>query len=233
MKKMFCKIRHKVNKILCQPIRVFCFHQVSAEFDASTMWEADWTEIEQFQRNIVKLKRKYNFISLQEAYRKLNFNGCFRFKRFAVLTSDDGWYSLKEIIPWLMKEQIPLTLFLNPCYLDGKNKPYRDTEKLLEKKDVEQLLRHYGDSISIASHGWSHRCSTDMTIDEFCESVDQAESFLEKLNGKIPFFAFAFGRYTENEIQYLKSRDLVPVLIDGQANIKNDGVIHRECLDKK
>ena len=51
-------IRRKWTKIRLQPIRVFCFHQVSEQFDASTMWECDWTQIEQFKRNILRLKEQ-------------------------------------------------------------------------------------------------------------------------------------------------------------------------------
>ena len=58
-------------RLRLQPIRVFCFHQVSAEFDASTMWECDWMQIEEFKQRINTIRKEHTFISISEAYEKL------------------------------------------------------------------------------------------------------------------------------------------------------------------
>ena len=101
-------------KLRLQPIRVFCFHQVSDEYAPLTMWEEDWTQTELFKRNIQNLKeRGYTFISLPEAYFKLK-NDSFRREKYAVLTADDGFKSMLNILPWLIEQRIPVTLFVNP-----------------------------------------------------------------------------------------------------------------------
>ena len=119
--RFFQKLRRKLRK-MCKrtPIRVFLFHQVSDRFDATTMIEGDWTQMDQFKRNINRLRKEYTFIPLDKAYRKMR-RDIFRFRDYAVLTADDGWASLNNILPWLAEQRIPVTLFLNPGYFDGRH----------------------------------------------------------------------------------------------------------------
>ena len=114
------KIRRKWTKLRLQPIRVVCFHQVSDEYNPLTMWECDWTQTELFKRNILNLKRQgVIFLSLSEAYDKLRHDW-YRRKKYVALTADDGYKSILNILPWLEEQKIPITLFINTKYLDGK-----------------------------------------------------------------------------------------------------------------
>ena len=123
-------------RLRLQPIRVFCFHQVSDEFEPNTMKPCDWMRTEAFKDTILKLRRDYAFISLQEATKHLKHDS-FRRKRYAVLTADDGWASMKNILPWLAEQGIPLTLFLNPSYLDGKHFREKTTEKYMTINEID------------------------------------------------------------------------------------------------
>lgn len=227
------KIKNKILKLRFQPIRVFCFHQVSAVFDASTMWSCDWTEIEQFKRNILKLKSKYEFISLSEAYEKLK-NDIFRTKKYAVLTSDDGWSSLKEILSWLDEQQIPITLFLNPCYFDGEHFQERETEKLLLKEDIDYIAKSYP-LVTLGIHGWTHADASKQSDVEFEQSIIKSIEVLSMYKNYIPYFAFAWNRRKQSNFVILNKYQLVPVLIRGNKNYtyKNTGYIDRELLDGK
>ena len=155
---MICNFVHKIKrkwmKLRLQPIRVFCFHQTSELFDASTMYPGDWTQIDQFKRSIEKLKKQYSFIPLTEAYDKL-VQDRFRRGKYAVLTADDGWTSLKNILPWLASQRIPVTLFVNPSYLKGEEIRENGMNKLLTWDELNNLLVKY-QNITIASHGWNH-----------------------------------------------------------------------------
>ena len=63
------KVRNRWKKFRLQPIRVFCFHQVSDTFDESTMKECDWLQTDVFKRIITDMRQKgYEFLSLQEAH---------------------------------------------------------------------------------------------------------------------------------------------------------------------
>ena len=218
-------------KLRIRPISVFCFHQVSDVFDPDTMWECDWTQADVFKNKILTLERKYTFVSLEEAYNHI-VNDRIRWKNYAVLTADDGWASLKNIIPWLAEKEIPVTLFLNPLYMDGEHYQSRSTEQFLTKDEVNELTSRYTPYITIASHGWTHKDCTRMPMDEFVDSVNKAEGFLGFMDMKAPFYAFTFGRRTAEQMAYLKQKALVPVLVDGMVNYNEASCIHRECIDE-
>jgi len=228
-KQFWKKVRRRLMKLRLQPIRVFCFHQVSNEFEPDTMWECDWTQTEVFKQKILALKNEYTFVPLTDAYHHIA-NDKIRFKKYAALTADDGWASLKNIIPWLAEQQIPVTLFLNPCYLDGKHYQSRETEKLLTLEDVKALVGQCKPFVTLASHGWEHGDCTKMSEGEFEENVLCAEKLLADMDGKIPFYAFAYGYFAPEQVVFLEKRSLIPVLIDGEMNY-NERSIHRECID--
>lgn len=230
MRNLIAQIKRKSTKLRLQPIRVFCFHQVSDVYDASTMWECDWTQINQFKHNILRLKEQYEFISLLEATQKLKHD-IFRCKKYAVLTADDGWASLKNIIPWLAENKVPITLFVNPAYLDRKHYQERKTEKLLTKQYLLEWSEMYKQYVSIASHGWNHVKVTELSISQFEQSVIDAENELSDIQTKIPYFAFTYGIFTPDCLEILRKHNLYPVLIDGWKNYKYNGYIHRECID--
>lgn len=228
----FCmKIRRKLLKIRLQPIRVFCFHQVSEIFKPDTMWKCDWTQIEQFKSDILKLKTKYNFITLPEVSEHLRHDH-FRYKHYAALTADDGWASVMNIIPWLAEQQVPVTLFINPSYLDGVHYQKRESEKFMTKEDVDSCVKKYSPLVSIASHGWIHKNCLDMTEGEFADNVQKAENVLSQINGKIPYYAFVYGNYSPAQRDLIKDRGLIPVFMDGGKNYNDELSIHRELLDR-
>lgn len=222
----------KIVKFRLRPIRVFVFHQVSERFESQTMWECDWTEIEQFKRNILNIKNGCTFISLQDAYKHLQCD-VIRSQKYAVLTADDGWASLRNIIPWLVEQQIPVTLFLNPLYLDGAHHRERETEKYLNKQDVEQFVNNNSPYITIASHGWTHMDCSSMDTNEFIKNVQDSEKYLSAMNGKIEFYAYTYGRYKKEQNEITRQKGLVPVLVDGMVNYNDITQIHRECIDGK
>lgn len=213
-----------------QPIRVFVFHQVSDIFNPDSMWKCDWTETQQFKRNILYLKREYEFISLKEAHNHLK-NDVFRLKRYAVLTCDDGWASVLSIVPWLAEHKIPLTLFINPQYLDGKHYQERATEKFLTQDNLLYLISKYSEYISLASHGWTHFDVTKYDNEIFVESIEKSENKLSEFNNIIPFYAFPYGKYCMSNLEYLKQRGIFPVFVDDIENLNDGQRIHRKCID--
>jgi peptidoglycan/xylan/chitin deacetylase (PgdA/CDA1 family) len=178
----------------------------------------------------LELKEKYTFVPLTEAYRHITDDRV-RLRNFAALTADDGWASLKNIIPWLAEQRIPVTLFLNPLYLDGVHYQSRETDKLLTEEEVEGLVKQYSPLVTIASHGWLHEDCRNMKEDEFEASVLKAEVALHNINGKIPFYAFAYGKFRNEQIVFLREHSLIPVLMDGTMNYNHPMIVHRECID--
>lgn len=221
------RILRLIAKLRLRPIRVFCLHHVCKAFDGDSMHECDWMDIEAFKRAIIRM---YNdgtkFISLTKAYQHIS-KDWLRHEKYAVLTFDDGYASLKEILPWLEEYKIPITLFINGKYLDGKS--YRKTpkEKYLTKEELFSLTSPL---IEIGSHGWTHIDASRISADEFKLIIEQNIKLLQTHPRYVPFHAYTWGRHTSNTDAYLLSQGIKPVLMDGMKNHDETGVIHRQLL---
>lgn len=221
------KIRRKWTKIRLQPIRVFCLHHVCADFEAKSMKECDWMPIGEFKKKVISMQQDgVEFISLSDAYRHI-FNDWIRGKKYAVLTFDDGYASLKEILPWLEDQQIPATLFINGKYLDGISYRENPNERYLTKEKLFSLTSPF---IEIGSHGWEHTDASQMAEKEFADSMDENILILSTHPRDIPFHAYTWGRYTTDSDNYLSSKGIVPVYTDGMLNYNSSLAIHRQLL---
>lgn len=227
-KEFLHRIKRKLMKMRLQPIRVFCFHQVSDEFDASTMYPDDWLQTDEFKRRVMSIREQgYRFISLIEAHEHIK-RDFIRTRKYAVLTADDGWASLKNILPWLNEQQIPITLFLNPAYLDGKHFRERNTEKYLTEKEVNQLYKLYP-LLTIGSHGWEHLPAPKQTTQEFTDNVLKSYEYLSKLPNFVPYFAYPWGWTWYDTNKILRKLHLTPIRLKG-PNYNDYTMIQRDVL---
>ena len=227
MKDLLFKIKRKFTKLRLQPIRVFCLHHVCKAFDGDSMHECDWMDIEAFKRAIIHMHNNgAKFISMSEAYQHIT-NDNIRRQKYIALTFDDGYASLKERLPWLEKQQIPVTLFINGKYLDGKSYRKNAMEKYMTKDELWSLTSPL---IEVANHGWEHIRVTEMSEDEFRTSVEQNEQLLSTHPNYIPFWAYTYGTHTDFTDSYLLEKHIIPVYIDGVKNYNGKKVIHRELL---
>lgn len=227
MQELLHRVIRKVTKLRLQPIRIFDMHHVSAVYDVESMNRGDWVLIDEFKSKILSMSREgWEFISLTEAYHHMCHDWS-RCKKYAVLTFDDGYASLKGILPWLEEQHIPVTLFINGKYLDGLS--YRKTpkEQYLTK---EELLGLTSPLIEIGSHGWEHIDASPLTEKEFSELIDKNMQLLSKHPRFIPYHAYTWGRHTSMTDSLLKERNIVPVLVDGIRNYNDNLFIHRELL---
>lgn len=214
-------------KLRLQPIRVFCLHHVCAFFDAEVMIDGDWMQIDEFKSKVKAMQQDgVEFISLTEAYNHLK-NDKIRNSKYAVISFDDGYASLKEILPWLDEQHIPATLFINGKYLDGKSYRRNPREKYLTKAELFALTSPL---IEIGSHGWEHIRAVNQTEKEFKNNVEQCRELLKKHPRYIPFFAYTWGRHNESTDKVLKEMNIVPVLIQGTKNYSNKKYIDREFI---
>lgn len=221
------KLRREWIKLRLQPIRVFCLHHVCEHFDVESMYLCDWMELDEFKQNINSLRRRgYQFISLADAYNHLT-KDLFRRKKYAVLTFDDGYQSLLEVLPWLEEQNIPATLFINGKYLDGAS--YRETPKE-QYLTYDELFALNSPLIEIGHHGWEHTDATMMTKDELSESMLKNIEILSSHPRYIPFWAYTYGKHSNENDIILIQNDLIPVLIAGNKNYQWMGGIDRELL---
>ena len=219
------KLQRKWMKLRLQPIRVFCLHHACEQFDAEAMYPCDWMALDEFKQKIIALRNQgYQFISLTKAYHHLK-KDYFRRKKYAVLTFDDGYKSLKEVLPWLEEQKIPATLFINGKYLDGSS--YRETRK-------EQYLTHdelfalTSLLIEIGHHGWEHKSVNEMPEAELIDSMQKNIEILSSHPRYIPFWAYTYGRHNDNSDVILSNNGLVVVKVVGNKNYKWTGAFSRE-----
>ena len=225
---IFQKLHRYWIRLRLKSISGCAFHQVSDVFEPETMWECDWTQTDVFKKKILDLREKYTFVSLPEAYNHIA-NDKIRLKKYAVLTADDGWASLKNIIPWLAEQGIPVTLFLNPAYSDGKHFRERETERYLTEQDFEQFAKTYT-NISFGMHGWDHTDVSKQNEGDFRNNIEQSVRLLNRYENFVPFFAYPWGIHITMNDRVLKEFVLVPVLMDGMKNYNDSTFIHREQL---
>ncbi len=227
MMKSWNKIQRKILKWRLQPIRVFDMHHVCETFDAEVMVDYDWMQIDEFKNRILAMQQKgVQFISLTDAYTHI-CNDKIRKKRYVVLTFDDGYKTLKEILPWLEEQEIPVALFINGKYLDGKSYRQHPKEKYLTKDELFNLISPL---IEIGSHGWEHVDASKMSIEDFQRSVSNNEKVLQNHPRYVPYYAYTHGRHNLLEDKYLAEKRLIPILIDGADNYNDKRYIHRRLL---
>lgn len=224
---LFSKICRYLTKLRLQPIRVFCLHHVCEQFDVESMYPCDWMELSIFKSKIIDLQKQgYEFVSLSEAHKHLK-NDFVRIKKYAVLTFDDGYKTLLEVLPWLEEQNIPATLFINGKYIDGKS--YRETPK--EKYlTYDELFALISPLIEIGHHGWEHKSVDKVSEAELIESMQKNIEILSSHPRYIPFWAYTYGRHDKNADAIITKNELVPVLVAGNKNYNWIGSIDRELM---
>lgn len=239
LKTIFHKINNRWTKLRLQPIRVFCLHHISQEFDAASMCDGDWMEISIFKNRVEQMQQEgYTFISLEDAYRKIQ-KDIFRRRKYAVLTADDGYKSLEDILSWLIEQKIPITLFINGKYTDGKS------QRIVEGKHFTYLtkadLQHYVEAshglISIQSHGYEHLDATAIHPTDFRLQIEKNIIVLDSIKSSpmrgvrgVCLHAYTWGRHNAQTDAILKEMNVIPVLMDGMKNYNDASCIHRELL---
>ena len=246
MRRRLHKIWLYVIRWFLQPIHFYVFHNVSDKYDELLCGIDDWTQTEQFKQNIEKLSQQYTFISLSEAYNKLQHDW-FRIRNYAVLTTDDGLASVLNVIPWLEERKIPLTLFINTRYWQqNKLKPIHleRLQKITPNADIlkiakqlymsrEQIWALDSPFIEIGLHGHEHLDAKAIKEQDFELNVEQCIEKLAFHPRYVPFYAYPWGMGTQKSKEYLISKGIVPVMVDNDVNCVWTGSISRVCIDHK
>lgn len=240
---LYNKIIRKLQHLCLQPIPVFVFHKVDDVYNPSYGGIEDWTETKVFKARILRFKETYTFISLQDAYRHL-CKDKIRCKKYAVLTSDDGYQSLIGILPWLEEEHIPITLFLCVQYLDGvSHDPWFDEcWQCKNKEEIDKLqmgmylqTRHLSllrsPNVTVCLHGYGHDEVSNMTYVEFAAYLKKCMAVLQSHPQYAPYYAYAWGHHSPVTDSVLHNVGIVPIYCDGMTNYVFDGAIHRICID--
>lgn len=190
------------------------------------------------QADCDRIAKAVTFISLTDAQRHLR-RDIIRVKKYAVLTADDGFASLKNIMPWLEKRQIPITLFINPIIWDGKTvgqnlNPLPISTKNTCAKDVYLLMKDlkafHSPFVTFGYHGYEHIDESVETYETFVANFEKCRKAMESLDNVIPFYAHTYGRTTKQNDEYLIIQGITPVYVNGGKNYGISQHIDRELL---
>lgn len=222
------KVKNKIVRLRLMPIRVFCLHHVTSLFDEDSMNKGDWMSLEEFKERVSSLSESnVKFISMKEAYNHIS-NDIIRRKKYAVLAFDDGYASLKEVLPWLFENNIPVTLFVNGKYFDGISYRRNPNEKYLTKEEIFSMSNNL---LEIGSHGYDHIDASRMSEEEFKSHIKKNVELIKLHPNYIPFHAYTWGRHTKKTDSILIELNIHPVYIDNLKNYNDKNIIHRELLD--
>lgn len=231
---------NKFVKIFIKPIRVFCIHHVCDTYNSTFIGKEDWMAIKEFKEKITILQQDgYHFISLLKASSLLQKKRI-RLRKYAVLTADDGYVTLCEVLPWLMERHIPITIFINGKYTDGQPHYVKGLLPFLCLSTIQ--LREFVESshglINIQSHGYEHLDATALSPTDFRQQMEKNIEVLDSILpthmkgvGEAGFHAYTWGRHNAQTDAILKEMNIIPVLIDGMKNYNDASCIHRELLE--
>lgn len=241
LKSFICKVHNRWKKLRLQPIRVFCIHHVTDDFDADSMWPCDWIQTDVFKESITELQKQYTFISLLEAQEHLH-KDWFRRKKYAVMTADDGFASMKQVVPWLVERRIPITLFINPVVWDGKTIGQNLQSLPIAKKKngakglyllLDDLNGLQSPLVTFGYHGYEHIDESKETYDVFVGNFEKCRTLMSQLDNVIPFYAHTNGLATKGNDMFLESINITPVFVNGVVNYNQESYIDRELLTSK
>lgn len=237
------KITRKILKLRLHPIRVFVVHNVCDAYSTLVGPRADWVSTEDFHHSIEQLQKRYTFISIEDALHHIQHD-VVRLRDYAVLTADDGYRSVYKQLPWLIEQNVPISLYINPKYLDGKsysnhlwsfvhtaNPELTETEfvngRYITSKDLDAITSPL---VSIGSHGYEHTNNAKMNKEDYLEYMKTTVSILKHYASFVPFHAYPWGTYSYTSDEVLKDMGICPLRSDGMYNINDESQIHREYL---
>lgn len=247
VRELVTSLKNRWKRLRYQPILVYVFHHVSEVRNPLIAAESDWTQTEQFKRTIIQLQKDYSFISMEEAWRKLNYDR-FRFRKYAVLTADDGYRSVLDILPWLEQQGVPITFFVNTRYLDKRSwgkvnedvaRKYKPDVDMLSEvcpdlfMSEEDLFALDSPLVSVGLHGHEHLDATKLSEAAFRENLEKCINKLSSHKGFVPFYAFTWGRHNALTDGIVREMGLVPVLVNGMKNNNGTDYVNRICIDRK
>ncbi len=244
MSRILDKIKRYWIKLRFRPIRIFVFHHVSDVYDPLLCGEDEWTQTDQFKRNIRELQKRYQFISLAEACHKLKHDVS-RLRNYAVLTTDDGLASVLNVIPWLEEQKIPLTLFVNTRFMERDIlKPISierlktiapDADVLAIAKRMylskEQIFAFTSPLLEIGMHGHDHLNAQRISESRFEEDFEIGREIIQTHPRYIKAYAYPWGKHTIESTTYMDKLGILSLAVRKGKNYIWKPCLNRECID--
>lgn len=145
------------------------------------------TLIEQFEAQINYLEaEEFNIVSLQHITSTLLAGERFDKKTIA-LTFDGGYESINNILPIILEEKIPVTIFLALGAID------RGSPQYLSEKEIKKLAKKDFIDFQVTTNAFN-RLSLDK--EDILSQINHAKSAYRAIFDQDPiFFAYPYGEY--------------------------------------
>jgi peptidoglycan/xylan/chitin deacetylase (PgdA/CDA1 family) len=165
-----------------------------------------------FEKHIEYLEKQYNITSL-EYLLKYYQDGSPLPKNPLFITFDDGWRSNYKLLPFIEKNQVPITIFLTTGFVGTNRKPAPITihmKKSLEEGNIEYSLepertmlnieeiKEMSNHINFQAHGVNHYPSTLISEVSLKSELVESKVYIEEITGN-PVYAFAYPYNRANE----------------------------------
>ncbi len=154
-----------------------------------------------FEQQLSRLKWSADFIGYDEflSYKKnKNVN-----KPKALITIDDGFKSVLDILPITKKLGIPVTLFVlaQPQYANRSE--LKTNEELLSWDEIKYLKKS---GWTIGSHGLTHADISKLKPEEAAKEIALSKAIIEsKIGSEVTTFAFPKGHYSDSLVNVARN----------------------------
>jgi peptidoglycan/xylan/chitin deacetylase (PgdA/CDA1 family) len=167
-------------------ISAICYHSISGARNNYAI------SVKNFEKQILKLKSEAKFVSVPHALRNLNKKPKYR---VVILTVDDGYKDVKDIIPITEKLNIPVTLFV---LSDPKNANRSELDNKLELLTTAEIRKLHSLGWTIGCHSATHPNLTGISQNKLIIEIVEAKKALEKRLGfNVDYFAYPKGEFNE------------------------------------
>lgn len=148
---------------------------------------------------VLSTENFYNVINKNNKYISLDTllsAGSSKYNGATVVTIDDGLFDLYTIAyPYLIEKKIPFIAYISADLINKDG--YVTSEQLVEISK--------NPLVTIGSHGCTHKCLDELTIEQQEYEIISSKQKLEKLIGKpVEHYSYSNGKFTKETIKLVK-----------------------------
>jgi len=175
-------------------VNALCYHSISSSVDKYA------TSFTQFKKQILRIFSHADFISIKDIK---NILGGGRIKKWNVLlTIDDGYQDVIQIIPLLKKLNIPVILFVLSDLSNANREEIANNHQLLTIEEIKKLHK-LGWTIGCHSATHADLSSLNNQLLEH-EIINSKKSLEKKLGFKVESFAYPKGIFNKKILKMVK-----------------------------
>lgn len=180
---------------LPRPSVVLAYHSID-----NTSWRFSNTA-KDFKQHVQYLKAHYDIISLDDLEARLQSGATKR--PFALLTFDDGYRSLMQILPYLKAQEISPAVFVLGDIVKANRCELGTQKQMLSRPEIKTLLQ---EGWSIGSHTMTHPEMSTVLAQNLKTEIQKSKQKIESTLGTTSSsIAYPKGFYSSNILREVRS----------------------------